>query len=242
MDYHALLNQLVFSNPPGAVEFAKALATAEGGSLIDLQAATDTFVASNRLQEAAAFLFEALKGDKPEHADLQTRLIEINLTGGAPQVADAILQVNTIIFEPSFDLSFASFLYIFLLVFIILFSSPLPLLSSPLLFSLFFLCPISFLLFLLPLFLFLQNRMFSHFDRAHVAKLCERAGLHQRAAENYTEISDIKRVFKNSHQMNPDFVVSFFSTLTQDDAIALLKDMLSRSASNMQVVVEVAKK
>jgi len=89
---------------------------------------------------------EALKDNKPEHNYLQTKLLEINLIGGAPQVADAIMQQGTL----------------------------------------------------------------THYDKAHVAKLCERAGMWQRAAENFVEISDIKRCFKNSHQMSQEFVVDFF--------------------------------
>ena len=46
---------------------------------------------SERLQQAEGDLLEALKDNLPEHAYLQTKLLEINLIGGAPQVADAIL-------------------------------------------------------------------------------------------------------------------------------------------------------
>ena len=38
-----------------------------------------------------SFLLEALKPDRESDAALQTRLLEMNLLGGAPQVADAIL-------------------------------------------------------------------------------------------------------------------------------------------------------
>lgn len=31
----------------------------------------------------------------------------------------------------------------------------------------------------------LDNEMFTHYDRTHVAKLCENAGLYQRALEHY---------------------------------------------------------
>lgn len=31
----------------------------------------------------------------------------------------------------------------------------------------------------------LDNDMFTHYDRTHVAKLCENAGLYQRALEHY---------------------------------------------------------
>ena len=100
--------------------------------MIDIQSAAEAFLNSNRIQETTAFLLEALKENKPEHAYLQTKLLEINLSGGAPQVADAIL----------------------------------------------------------------QNKVLTHYDRPQIAKLLERASLYQRAAENYSDISDIKRVFK----------------------------------------------
>ncbi|CAB9523353.1 Clathrin heavy chain 1 [Seminavis robusta] len=178
MDYSNMLNQLLFNNPQGALDLAKGLVNAEGGPLIDIQATAEAFLSSNRVQETTAFLLEALKDNKPEHAYLQTKLLEINLIGGAPQVADAIM----------------------------------------------------------------QQGILTHYDRPHIAKLCERAGMWQRAAEHYTEIADIKRVFKNSHQMNPEFVVSFFGKLNRDQSISLLKDMMTRGPQNMQVCVEVAKK
>jgi clathrin heavy chain len=178
MDYSNMLNQLLFSNPQGALELAKGLVNAEGGPLIDIQATAEAFLSSNRVQETTAFLLEALKENKPEHAYLQTKLLEINLIGGAPQVADAIM----------------------------------------------------------------QQGLLTHYDRPHIGKLCEKNGMWQRAAEHYTEINDIKRVFKNSHQMNPEFVVDFFGKLNREQSISLLKDMMGRGPQNMQVCVEVAKK
>jgi clathrin heavy chain len=178
MDYSGMLSQLLFNNPQGALDLAKGLVNAEGGPLIDIQQTAEAFLSSNRIQETTAFLLEALKDNKAEHAYLQTKLLEINLIGGAPQVADAIM----------------------------------------------------------------QQGMLTHYDRPHIAKLCEKAGMWQRAAEHYTEISDIKRVFKNSHQMSTEFVVDFFGKLNRDQSISLLKDMMGRGPQNMQVCVEVAKK
>jgi len=178
MDYSSMLSQLLFNNPQGALDLAKGLVNAEGGPLIDIQSTAEAFLSSNRVQETTAFLLEALKDNKEEHAYLQTKLLEINLLGGAPQVADAIM----------------------------------------------------------------QQGILTHYDRPHVGKLCEKAGMWQRAAEHYTDINDIKRVFKNSHQMAPEFVVEYFGKLNRDQSISLLKDMLSRGASNVQVCVEVAKK
>mmetsp|Transcript_17587 Transcript_17587/g.26695 ORF Transcript_17587/g.26695 Transcript_17587/m.26695 type:complete len:1735 (-) Transcript_17587:150-5354(-) len=178
MDYSTMLSQLLATNPQGALDLAKGLVSAEGGPLIDIQATAEAFLSSNRVQETTAFLLEALKDNKSEHAYLQTKLLEINLIGGAPQVADAIM----------------------------------------------------------------QQGILTHYDRPHIGKLCERAGMWQRAAEHYTDIGDIKRVFKNSHQMNPEFVVSYFGKLNREQSIMLLKDMMSRGPQNMQVCVEVAKK
>uniref|UniRef100_A0A7S3Q7D3 Clathrin heavy chain n=1 Tax=Chaetoceros debilis TaxID=122233 RepID=A0A7S3Q7D3_9STRA len=178
MDYSSMLSQLLFNNPQGALDLAKGLVNAEGGPLIDIQSTAEAFLSSNRVQETTAFLLEALKENKEEHAYLQTKLLEINLVGGAPQVADAIM----------------------------------------------------------------QNGILTHYDRPHVGKLCEKAGMWQRAAEHYTDINDIKRVFKNSHQMAPEFVVEYFGKLNPDQSISLLKDMLSRGPANVQVCVEVAKK
>jgi len=42
--------------------------------------------------------------------------------------------------------------------------------------------------------------------------------------------------------MNPEFVVTYFGKLNREQSITLLKDMMSRGPSNMQVCVEVAKK
>lgn len=52
----------------------------------------------------------------------------------------------------------------------------------------------------------LGNQMFTHYDRAHVAQLCEKAGLLQRALEHYTDLYDIKRAVVHTHLLNPEVV------------------------------------
>lgn len=89
-DYASLLQHLVRSNPDKASEFATQLVNDESGPLIDLERAVDVFMSQNLIQQATSFLLDALKDNKPEHAHLQTRLLEMNLMN-APQVADAIL-------------------------------------------------------------------------------------------------------------------------------------------------------
>ncbi len=92
VDYSYMLQQLVRSNPQGALDFSKKLASTENGQqLIDPNSVLEIFMSVNLLREATAFLLEALKGNRKEEGFLQTKLLEINFLGGMPQVADAIL-------------------------------------------------------------------------------------------------------------------------------------------------------
>ncbi|PNI90374.1 CLTCL1 isoform 7 [Pan troglodytes] len=50
----------------------------------------------------------------------------------------------------------------------------------------------------------LGNKMFTHYDRAHIAQLCEKAGLLQQALEHYTDLYDIKRAVVHTHLLNPE--------------------------------------
>lgn len=179
-DYANMLQVLAHSNPTGALEFAKQLAA---GSLIDPNTVVEMFMASNRIPETTAFLLEALKENKPEEGYLQTKLLEINLRGGSPQVADAIL----------------------------------------------------------------QNKMFTHYDRVYVGKLCEQAGLAQRAMEHYTDVEDIKRslvaMCSNPQVMNADFVLSFFGSLSPEHSLECLRELLGRNMrGTIQIVTQIAAK
>ena len=181
VDYSYMLQQLVRSNPPGALEFAKKLTTTEPGQpqLIDANTVTEIFLSVNLVREATAYLLEALKGNRKEEGFLQTKLLEINLLGGTPQVADAIL----------------------------------------------------------------GNEMFTHYDRAHIARLCEQAGLLQRALEHYTDAADVKRIMLSAPAMNPEFVVNYFGSMSREGSLEVLKDMLARNMrQNLNLVVQVATK
>jgi clathrin heavy chain len=89
-DYVVLLQHLVRVNPDKAPDFATSLVNNESGSLVDIERVVDVFQSQGMVQAATAFLLDALKENKPEQANLQTRLLEMNLMN-APQVADAIL-------------------------------------------------------------------------------------------------------------------------------------------------------
>lgn len=176
-DYTQLLRNIVAANPEKGAEFATQLIT-QGVPGLNLEKITDVFLSQNLIQQATAFLLDALKDNSPEHAHLQTRLLEVNLLN-VPQVADAIL----------------------------------------------------------------GNDMFSHYDRARVAKLCEQVGLTQRALEHYDDLKDIKRVLSQTSTLNPEWLVGFFGKLTVEQTLACLDEMLKVNIrQNLQVVIQVATK
>lgn len=89
----------------------------------------------------------------------------------------------------------------------------------------------------------LGNQMFTHYDRAHVAQLCEKSGLYQRALEHYTDIFDIKRAVVHTHLLNPEWLVNYFGTLSVQDSLECLKAMLQANIrQNLQIVVQIATK
>ncbi|XP_005091567.1 clathrin heavy chain 1 isoform X2 [Aplysia californica] len=89
----------------------------------------------------------------------------------------------------------------------------------------------------------LGNQMFTHYDRAHVAQLCEKAGLLQRALEHYTDLYDVKRAVVHTHLLNPEWLVTYFGTLSVEDSLECLKAMLTANIrQNLQVCVQIASK
>lgn len=56
------------------------------GEQIDPNTVVELFMSSSLVQETTAFLLEALKNNRKEEGYLQTKLLEINLLGGSPQV------------------------------------------------------------------------------------------------------------------------------------------------------------
>lgn len=58
----------------------------------------------------------------------------------------------------------------------------------------------------------LGNQMFTNYDRAHIAQLCEKAGLLQRALEHYTDLYDIKRAVVHTHLLNPEVGFNLMSS------------------------------
>jgi len=177
-DYITFLRQMVMISQQGALDFALKLAQNEGGSLVDIGQVVDLFMSRNLVQETTSFLLDVLKGNKPEEAAFQTRLLEINLQM-APQVANAIF----------------------------------------------------------------ENDMFSHYDRPHIARLCEQAGLYQRALEHYTDIADVKRVIVHTNMIPAEVLIAYFGNLSAEFGLECLKTLLATNPSgNAQICVQIATK
>ncbi|KXJ91379.1 clathrin heavy chain [Microdochium bolleyi] len=180
-DWITLLQHIVRTNPEKGAEFASALANNEGGSLVDIQRVVDVFQSQGLVQQATAFLLDALKDNNPEHGHLQTRLLEMNLLN-APQVAEAIL----------------------------------------------------------------SNQMFTHFDKARIATMCEQAGLAQKALELYEDPEAIKRVVVNiaaTPNFNAEWLINYFGQLSVEQSLDCLDAMLKTNIrQNLQSVVQIATK
>jgi clathrin heavy chain len=180
-DYVGLLQHIVRINPDKGAEFATQLANNEGGPLVDVERVVDIFQSQNMYQEATAFLLDALKDNKPEQGQLQTRLLEMNLMH-APQVADAIL----------------------------------------------------------------GNDMFSHYDRARIAQLCEQCNLLQRALEHYEDPAAIKRVIVNltaQDGFNQDWLTEYFGRFSVEQSLDTLDAMLKANIrKSLGAVVHIATK
>ncbi|CCH62980.1 hypothetical protein TBLA_0I03250 [Henningerozyma blattae CBS 6284] len=89
----------------------------------------------------------------------------------------------------------------------------------------------------------LSNKLFSHYDKPTIADLSEKAGLYQRALENYTDIKDIKRCVIHTSSFPSDWLVNYFGHLNVQQSIACLSALLEDNMThNIQIAVQVATK
>lgn len=89
----------------------------------------------------------------------------------------------------------------------------------------------------------LGNNIFSHYDKPTIASLAEKAGLYQRALENYTDIEDIKRCILHTSALPVDWLVAYFGKLNVEQSLACLKTLLDHNMqANLQIVIQVATK
>jgi clathrin heavy chain len=92
----------------------------------------------------------------------------------------------------------------------------------------------------------LGNDMFSHYDKARIAQLCENAGLFQRALEHYDDPSAVKRVIVNivaTPNFSQDWLTNFFGRFSVEQSLDCLDSMLKTNIrQNLQAVVHIATK
>lgn len=89
----------------------------------------------------------------------------------------------------------------------------------------------------------LSQDIWHQFESFPIAMLCERIGLFQHALENYTDLSDVKRVITNTHVINPEFILHYFATINPDDQMDVLKEILtSNPRANIRLCVSIAAK
>ncbi|KAI0164895.1 clathrin heavy chain-like protein [Xylariaceae sp. FL1272] len=92
----------------------------------------------------------------------------------------------------------------------------------------------------------LSNQMFSQFDKAKIAKLCEQNGLVTKALELYENDADIKRVIvgiPGSPSFNPEWLLNYFGNLSVEQSLDCLDAMMKANIrQNLQSVVQIATK
>lgn len=87
------------------------------------------------------------------------------------------------------------------------------------------------------------NNIFSHFNKKRIAELAEKAQLNLRALQLYTELADRKRVLRAAHSMPAEAVAEWFSSVSKQDALECLKEMIvSNTRQNLPVVTLVAQR
>lgn len=86
----------------------------------------------------------------------------------------------------------------------------------------------------------MENQLFSHYERLHIATLCEKAGQLQRALELYTDLYDIKSAVVHTHLLDAELLVNFFGTLSVEVSLECFKAMLEANIKqNVQVCIQV---
>ena len=93
-DWVNLLKNIVNSNPQAAANLCKLICNRNTGTkLIDVNQIVEIFQSRQKIQELTSFMVEYLKGNLPEDAYLQTKILELNLYENT-KAASMILESN----------------------------------------------------------------------------------------------------------------------------------------------------
>lgn len=82
---------MIDMNPEGALQYAKSLYQKDRN--INVREIADMFLQRNRIQEYTSLLFDCMRDNKPEDANYQTKVLEVNIMI-APQIAESIMQMK----------------------------------------------------------------------------------------------------------------------------------------------------
>lgn len=89
----------------------------------------------------------------------------------------------------------------------------------------------------------LGNEMFSHYDKARIAQLCENAGLLSRALEHTDDPAAIKRMIVQTDKLPEEWLLNYFGQLTVELSLECLDTMLAANIrQNLQAVIRIAQK
>jgi clathrin heavy chain len=89
----------------------------------------------------------------------------------------------------------------------------------------------------------LGNEMFSHYDKARIAQLCENAGLLTRALEHNEDPVAIKRIIVQTDKLPEEWLITYFGRLTVELSLDCLDEMLKVNIrQNLQSVIRIAQK
>ena len=89
----------------------------------------------------------------------------------------------------------------------------------------------------------LGNEMFTHYDRARIAQLCENSQLYQRALENSDDPASIKRNIVRTDKLNPEWLVNYFGRMSLEQSLDCLNEMLKTNIrQNLHAVYQIATK
>ncbi len=89
----------------------------------------------------------------------------------------------------------------------------------------------------------LGNEMFTHYDRARVAQLCENSQLYQRALENSDDPAAIKRNIVRTDKLNPEWLVNYFGRMSLEQSLDCMNEMLKINIrQNLHAVYQIATK
>ncbi|XP_054531706.1 clathrin heavy chain 2 isoform X4 [Pan troglodytes] len=220
-DWIFLLRGVMKISPEQGLQFSRMLVQDEE-PLANISQIVDIFMENSLIQQCTSFLLDALKNNRPAEGLLQTWLLEMNLVH-APQaqLCDhmGLAQLQQGRMKPcAKGLRWLE--------------------GQPGILG-----PTSTAATTEVADAILGNKMFTHYDRAHIAQLCEKAGLLQQALEHYTDLYDIKRAVVHTHLLNPEWLVNFFGSLSVEDSVECLRAMLSANIrQNLQLCVQVASK